>query len=88
MKKNKTSNSARRKQKRAAASKQPTVRTTTKLTVGIDLGDQNSAYCVLDAEGDVLSEGTVRSSESGFSQQSRVCRGAELRSRRERILRG
>lgn len=40
-----------------------------KLTVGIDLGDQNSAYCVLDDEGDVLSEGTLRTSENGLSQQ-------------------
>jgi transposase len=40
-----------------------------KLTVGIDLGDQNSAYCILDAEGEVLSEGTVRTSEHGFAQQ-------------------
>jgi transposase len=40
-----------------------------KVTVGIDLGDQNSAYCILDSEGDVLSEGTVRTSENGFAQQ-------------------
>jgi transposase len=44
-------------------------KTTAKMTVGVDLGDQNSAYCVLDAEGDVLSEGTIRTTESGFAQQ-------------------
>jgi transposase len=40
-----------------------------KVTVGIDLGDQNSAYCTLDAAGDVLAEGTIRTTESGFAQQ-------------------
>jgi len=39
------------------------------LTVGIDLGDKQSAYCILDAEGDVLSEGTIRTTEGGFEQQ-------------------
>lgn len=78
MKKNNTSSSARRKQKCAAASKKPAVRTTTKVTVGIDLGDRNSAYCVLDAEGDVLSEGIVRTSESGFSQQFQSMSGCRI----------
>jgi len=44
-------------------------KTPTLLTIGIDLGDENSAYCVLDAEGEVLSEGIVRTTESGFAQQ-------------------
>jgi transposase len=64
LKKN-TISSARPKKTRQTASN----KSTAKLTVGIDLGDQNSAYCVLDAAGDVLSEGTVRTSESGFAQQ-------------------
>ena len=34
-------------------------------TVGIDLGDQTSHYCVLDEQGDVTSEGTVRASDDG-----------------------
>lgn len=78
LKKNSTGNSAQLKQKRPTASKKTTVKTTT-ITVGIDLGDQHSAYCVLNAEGDVLSEGTVRTSESGFAQQFRslsACRVA------------
>jgi transposase len=70
LKKNSTSNAApQRKQKRPASSKKPTAKTSTKRTIGVDLGDQNSAYCVLDAEGDVLSEGTARTSKSGFEQQ-------------------
>jgi hypothetical protein len=59
--KKKTTNSVRPKPRQTASTK-----TTTKLTVGVDLGDQNSAYCVLDAKGDVLSEGTVRTPEGGF----------------------
>ena len=43
--------------------------TTARATVGIDLGDQKSHYCILDAEGEVLSEGTIRTSENGFAQQ-------------------
>ena len=65
LKKNTTTSSARSKKTRQTAS----TKTTPKRTVGIDLGDQNSAYCVLDAEGDVLSEGTIRTSESGFAEQ-------------------
>ncbi len=40
-------------------------------TVGIDLGDQISHWCVLDAQGDVLCEGTVRTTEAGFGEQFR-----------------
>ena len=64
LKKN-TTTPARPKKTRQTAS----AKAAAKLTVGIDLGDQNSAYCVLDAEGDVLSEGTLRTSERGFAQQ-------------------
>ena len=45
------------------------VTTTARTTVGIDLGDQKSHYCILDGEGEVLSEGTVRTTENGFAQQ-------------------
>jgi transposase len=40
-------------------------------TVGVDLGDQMSHWCILDAQGDVLSEGTVRTTEAGFGEQFR-----------------
>src|SRR6266478_8134455 len=40
-------------------------------TVGIDLGDQTSHYCILDEQGDVISEGTVRTTEAGFQEQFR-----------------
>jgi len=38
-------------------------------TVGIDLGDQTSHYCILDEQGDVVSEGTLRTTERGFREQ-------------------
>ena len=45
--------------------------TTTLLTrtVGIDLGDQMSHYCVLDEQGDIVSEGMLRTTEAGFREQ-------------------
>jgi Transposase len=69
LKRHSTSKAGRPKQKRPAASNKATAKTAAKQTIGIDLGDQNSAYCVLDAEGDVLSEGTLRTVENGFAQQ-------------------
>jgi transposase len=71
LKKNIISNPARSKRKRPAPSKKSAAKASTKLTIGIDLGDQNSAYCVLDTEGEVLSEGMVRTCETGFAQQFR-----------------
>jgi transposase len=47
-------------------------KTTTTLltrTVGIDLGDQMSHYCILDEQGDIVSEGTLRTTEAGFREQ-------------------
>jgi transposase len=38
-----------------------------KLTVGLDLGDRTSRYCILDEAGDVVSEGQLPSTEAGLS---------------------
>lgn len=49
-------------------------KTTTTLlarTVGIDLGDRMSHYCILDEQGDLVSEGTLRTTEAGFREQFR-----------------
>lgn len=35
-------------------------------TVGVDLGDRFSRYCVLNGDGEVMEEGQVRTSEAGF----------------------
>lgn len=42
--------------------------TTGKLTVGIDLGDRSSRYCMLDEQGEVLSEGSVTTTKKGFAE--------------------
>lgn len=39
-----------------------------KLTVGIDLGDRSSRYCMLDEEGEVLAEGSLATTKKGFAQ--------------------
>ena len=36
-------------------------------TVGLDLGDKSSAYCVLDAEGTIISEQKVRTTPKALS---------------------
>jgi transposase len=40
--------------------------TASRLTVGIDLGDQGSQFCLLAANGTVCEEGRVRSTRSAF----------------------
>ena len=61
MKKNSAGSAPRSKTRQVASQK-----ATAKLTVGIDLGDQNSAYCMLDTAGDVLPEGTIHGSVANF----------------------
>jgi transposase len=39
-----------------------------KLTVGIDLGDRSSRYCILDEQGDVLSEGRFPTTKAGIEK--------------------
>ncbi len=38
-------------------------------TVGVDLGDRFSRYCVLNREGEVIEEGRIRTHEEGFRRQ-------------------
>jgi hypothetical protein len=40
-----------------------------KLTVGIDLGDRSSRYCILDQQGEVLAEGSMATTKE------RLCPG-------------
>jgi transposase len=40
-----------------------------KLTVGLDLGDRNSRYCILDEAGEVVSEGQLATTQAGLSSQ-------------------
>ena len=39
-----------------------------KLTIGMDLGDRTSRYCVLGEEGEVLLERSVATTQQGLSQ--------------------
>ena len=39
-----------------------------RLTVGVDLGDQWSKYCILDLEGETLAEGQVRTTQEDFAE--------------------
>jgi transposase len=39
------------------------------ITVGLDLGDRYSHYCMLDEEGEVVEEGRIQSIESAFRRQ-------------------
>jgi transposase len=55
-----------RPRKTAAQRTTPTLLTR---TVGIDLGDQMSHYCILDEQGEIVSEGTLRTTEAGFREQ-------------------
>ncbi len=38
-------------------------------TVGVDLGDRFSRYCVLNSDGEVIEEGRVATSKEGFRRQ-------------------
>jgi Transposase len=53
------------------SAKQTTVTTISARTIGIDLGDRISHYCILDEQGNVVSEGTLRTTEAGFREQFR-----------------
>ena len=50
---------------------QTTATTISARTIGVDLGDQMSHYCILDEQGNVVSEGTLRTTEAGFREQFR-----------------
>src|SRR6266851_3839128 len=39
-----------------------------RLTIGLDLGDRSSRYCILDAQGEVLSEGSVATTKKGLAE--------------------
>jgi|SRR5579863_3454640 len=39
-----------------------------KLTIGIDVGDRSSRYCILDGEGEVLAEGSVATTKKGLAR--------------------
>src|SRR5512140_3560894 len=38
-----------------------------RLTIGLDLGDQSTRYCILDEGGDVVSEGQLPTTQAGLN---------------------
>jgi hypothetical protein len=73
LKKTITRSSGRLKEKRSSAYKNPIAR----LTVGIDLGDQHSAYCVLDTEGGAFPRGRFAPQRADSRNISKASRLAE-----------
>ncbi len=40
---------------------------TTRLTIGLDLGDRHSRYCILNEDGEVVSEAALPTTKTGLS---------------------
>ena len=59
-----------------------------RLTVGLDLGDRSSFYCVLDEAGEVLLEQRVRTTPNAIKETFGGSLGAESHWRPEPIHRG
>jgi hypothetical protein len=59
-----------------------------RLTIGLDLGDRSSWYCVLDESGAVLLEQRLSTTPKAMREVFGGCRGAGLRWRRGCIRRG
>ncbi len=51
------------------------------LTIGIDVGDRSSSYCILDETGEVLVAGSLKTTRASLGSASGSCRGAGWRSR-------
>lgn len=58
--------------------KPTTVNTSATTTVGIDLGDRHSHYCVVASNGDFLEEGKLATSEAGFQHRFARMAGARI----------
>ena len=54
-----------------------------KLTIGLDLGDRSSWYCVLDEAGEVLLEQRLGTTAKAMKEVFGECRGAESHWKRE-----
>ena len=59
-----------------------------KLTIGLDLGDRSSWYCVLDETGEVLLEQKLSTTPKAMKEVFGGCRAAGSRWKRECIRRG
>ena len=57
-----------KKNRTAQRSSSSTTQVRKKLTIGLDLGDRNSRYCVLDEQGEVIREGSVPTTRKGLDR--------------------
>jgi hypothetical protein len=71
-----------------AAAKQSKNFSEQKLTIGLDLGDRSSWYCVLEEAGEVLLERNWAQLRRRCGRCSGRCRAVGSRWKRERIRRG
>ena len=61
-----------KKRSKAQKSQKPTVKTKgiqERVTIGMDLGDKTSRYCMLSSEGEILREGQVTTSKAGMVER-------------------
>src|SRR5436190_13417490 len=49
-----------------------------RLTVGIDLGDKRSTYCILGVSGEALAQGDLATTKEGFDDMFQAMRGARV----------
>src|SRR5512146_461827 len=67
MKKNSTAKACRKVVSRKLRTQFARVATEQRLTIGLDLGDRYSRYCMLDAAGEVVSEGELATTKTGLN---------------------
>src|SRR6516225_4367121 len=61
-----------KKRSKAQKSQKPTVKTKgiqERVTIGMDLGDKTSRYCMLNSEGEILREGQVTTTKAGMLEE-------------------
>ena len=54
--------------KKQSPTRSPRLRKSERLTIGVDLGDKTSRYCVLNAEGDAIKQGACPTTRKGIAQ--------------------
>jgi hypothetical protein len=54
----------------------PVRKSTTKSTIGLDLGDRFSCFCILDAKGSIVEENRVATTPAGLRRRFRSRRSA------------
>ncbi len=67
MKKNSTAKACRKVVSRKLRTQLARVATEQRLTIGLDLGDRYSRYCILNAAGEVISEGELATTKTGLN---------------------